>query len=235
MNIELLIRQLFNENNIDLTDDQVKDFETYYNLLIEWNQKFNLTAITEPQEIIEKHFIDSLVVSKQLSNTQKIIDIGAGAGFPSLPLAIMNRSLNIILVDSVNKKITFLQEVIKTLKLNNVVAIHSRIEDLANNTTYREQFDVCLSRAVARLNTLAEYALPLIKVGGQMIAYKSKLVEEEVAESSKAFNVLGGKCSNVEKFELFGQKRAIVFVDKIATTPKAYPRKNNKARTQPIV
>lgn len=234
MDIELLIKQLFNKYNIELTQQQTQDFVTYYNLLIEWNQKFNLTAITEPQEIVEKHFIDSLACLNELNSSQKIIDIGAGAGFPSIPLNIMNRDLNIILVDSVNKKISFLQEVIKQLKLSNTVAIHSRIEDLANNETYREQFDVCLSRAVARLNTLVEYALPLIKINGMMLAYKSKLVDEEVDEAKNAIKILGGELKQVQKFDLSNQKRAIVQIVKKQTTSKNYPRKNNKARLQPL-
>ena len=235
MTTQQTIKDMFLSSNIELSDEQISDFETYYNLIVEWNEKFNLTAILDLNEVVEKHFIDSLACLNNLSEDQKIVDIGAGAGFPSIPLAIMNRNLNFILIDSVNKKITFLKEVIKTLKLTNVVAMHARIEDIAMSDAYREKFDVCVSRAVARLNTLVEYALPLVKIGGKVICYKSKLVDEEVDEAKKAIKLLGGKVSDIEKFELNSQKRALVNIDKIATTPKQYPRKNNKARTQPIV
>lgn len=235
MSVEQTINQIFLDNNITLTQQQLQDFTNYYNLLVEWNEKFNLTAITDLQEIVEKHFIDSIVCLDKLSNEHKIVDIGAGAGFPSIPLSIMNRDLNFILIDSVNKKVTFLQEVIKQLDLHNVVAMHSRIEDIATSVAYREKFDICLSRAVARLNTLVEYALPLVKVGGQVIAYKSKLVDEEVDEACKAIKILGGKVASVDKFDVVGQKRALVNICKVSTTPNKYPRKNNKARTQPIV
>ncbi len=229
------INQIFLDNNITLTEQQLEDFTKYYDLLVEWNQKFNLTAITDLREVAEKHFIDSIVCLDKLSNNQKIVDIGAGAGFPSIPLSIMNRDLNFILIDSVNKKVTFLQEVIKQLDMHNMVAMHSRIEDIATSVAYREKFDICLSRAVARLNTLVEYALPLVKVGGQVIAYKSKLVDEEVQEAQKAIKLLGGKVSSVDKFDVVGQKRALVNISKVSTTPNKYPRKSNKARTQPIV
>lgn len=235
MDIETTIKQHFDNNNIQLTQTQLKDFVTYYNLLIEWNEKFNLTAITDLDEVVEKHFIDSLACLDKLSPDQKVVDIGAGAGFPSIPLCIMNRDLNFMLIDSVNKKVTFLQEVIKVLKLTKTVAIHSRIEDIANNEMYREKFDVCVSRAVAKLNTLVEYSLPLLNVGGYMYAYKSKLVDEEVEEANKAIKTLGGKVESIDKFDLGGQKRAIVNIIKIKNTPPTYPRKNNKARTQPIV
>ncbi len=235
MTTQHTIKDMFLSSNIELSDEQISDFETYYNLIVEWNEKFNLTTILDLNEVVEKHFIDSLACFNDLSEDYKIVDIGAGAGFPSIPLAIMNKNLNFILIDSVNKKITFLKEVIKTLKLTNVVAMHARIEDIAMSDAYREKFDVCVSRAVARLNTLAEYALPLVKIGGKVICYKSKLVDEEVDEAKKAIKILGGKVNEIQKFELNSQKRALVNIDKITTTPKQYPRKNNKARTQPIV
>lgn len=235
MDSQQIIKELFDKNNIELTEKQLQDFNYYYLMLVEWNEKFNLTAITDIQDVVEKHFIDSLACLKDLNQDQKIIDIGAGAGFPSIPLNIMNRNLNIIMVDSVNKKVSFLQEVIKTLKFSKTVALHTRIEDLATNTTYREKFDTCLSRAVARLNTLIEYSLPLLRIGGKMIAYKSKLVDEEVEEASAAIRKLGGKVEDIEKFDIVGQKRALVKIIKKSPTPAQYPRKNNKARTQPIV
>ena len=228
------IKNVFNKHNINLTEKQVEDFYKYYTLLIEWNQKFNLTAITEQSEVITKHFLDSVICYNLLPQDAKIIDIGAGAGFPSFPLKILRPDLKITLIDSVNKKITFQQEVIKQLNFKNAEAIHTRAEDLAKNIKYRETFDACVSRAVAQLNTLAEYSLPFIKVGGTMFAYKANDVEEELKNSTKALSILGGKIKEIKVFNVDNVDRKIIIINKISKTQSKYPRPGNKPRLMPL-
>ena len=222
--------------NIDITDKQVKKFFSYMNLLIEWNQKINLTTIIEPKEIIIKHFVDCGTILKYLKNGETIIDIGTGAGFPGIPVKILNENLNVTLVDSLNKRIIFLNEVCAALNLENIQLIHSRAEDLAKNKEYREKFDKSVSRAVANLSTLSEYDLPFIKTGGQMIAMKGFEIEEELKNAEKAINILGGKIKEVNKFTLINtdNKRSIVVIDKVKPTPKQFPRKAGKPLKEPI-
>lgn len=222
--------------NIDITDKQVKKFFSYMNLLIEWNKKINLTTIIEPKEIIIKHFVDCGTILKYLKDGENIIDIGTGAGFPGIPIKILNENLNVTLVDSLNKRITFLNEVCTTLDLENIELIHSRAEDLAKNKSYRENFDKSVSRAVANLTTLAEYDLPFIKKGGQMIAMKGVEIEKELQNAEKAINILGGKIIEVNKFTLIDtdNKRSIVLIDKVKPTPKQFPRKAGKPLKEPI-
>lgn len=228
------IKTKFEEYNLSLTEKQLQQFEHYYNLLIEWNNKFNLTAITELDAVIEKHFIDSVLPLSNLKQ-QKVVDIGAGAGFPSIPLKIMNPDIELVMVDSVNKKVTFLQAVIEVLGLTNTRAIHSRVEDLGLNPNFREKFDIVVARAVASLNTLCEYTLPFVRLGGKFVAYKSIEVENELETAKKAIQILGGTLKTVEKFEIGENTRATVVITKSTKTPPKYPRSKNKPRLEPIV
>ncbi len=235
MDFKEKLKERFSAYNIELTDNQIESFEKYYNLLIEWNEKFNLTAITDEDEVIEKHFVDSVLPYEILPQNAKIIDIGAGAGFPSIPLKIVRPDLNFLLIDSVNKKITFINEVISNLNMSGIIAIHSRIEDLAVNPAYRETFDICISRAVARLNTLAEYSLPFVKLGGKMIAYKSKQIDDEMFEARKAIKLLGGEIKEVSINNLENGDRNVLVIEKETPTPEKFPRPKNLPRTKPIV
>ena len=228
------IAKKFQEVNVEITEAQLQQFEDYYNLLIEWNNKFNLTAITELNDVIEKHFIDSVLPLNNL-NKLKVIDIGAGAGFPSVPLKIMNPDIELVMVDSVNKKITFLNEVINKLCLKNTKAIHSRVEDLANNPNFREKFDLGVARAVASLNTLSEYVLPFIRLGGKFVAYKSVAAEEELKTAEKAIKILGGTLKDVKNYTLGDNTRVIITINKTIKTPPKYPRDKNKPRLDPII
>lgn len=222
--------------NVDITDEQISKFYKYMELLIEWNNKMNLTAITEPNDIILKHFIDSITIEKNIKNGAKLLDVGTGAGFPGIPLSIIRNDLKITLMDSLNKRINFLDEVIKENNLNNVDTIHSRAEELGRNKDYREQFDVVTSRAVAALDVLLEYMLPFVKVGGYCICMKGSNIEEEVENSKKALAVLNGKIEDIIKFELpesdYG--RNIIVIKKTANTPGKYPRKPGTPAKEPL-
>lgn len=224
------------ELHIDLSVEQMDKFYRYMDLLIEWNQKMNLTAITEPEEIIVKHFIDSLTILKYIKENEKIVDMGTGAGFPGIPLSIICEKNKVVLVDSLNKRLVFLQEVIKQLDLKNVETIHARAEDFGQNKTYREQFDIATSRAVANLTTLSEYLLPLVKVGGKCICMKASDIEQEVQDAKKAINVLGGTIYQIEKFTLPQSDigRTIIIIDKNKETANKYPRKPGMPSKEPI-
>lgn len=223
--------------NVNLNDIQIKQFFDYMNLLITWNEKINLTAITDPDEIILKHFIDCLTIEKEIEKNSTLIDVGTGAGFPGIPLKISRPDLKITLVDSLNKRINFLQEVIKDLGLENISAIHSRVEETGRNKLYREKFDYCTSRAVANLAVLAEYMLPLTNVGGKAICMKGANLEEELADSKKAIKVLGGTVEKVEEFLLVDSdmKRNIVVIKKDQPTLSKFPRKAGTPSKEPIV
>lgn len=224
--------------DIVLSEEQLQQFLSYYEMLIEKNKVMNLTAIIEKEEVIDKHFIDSISLNKAMDVTKplKILDLGTGAGFPGIPLKIAYPNLEITLLDSLNKRIKFLDEVIEVLGLEGIVTIHGRAEDYAKQASYREQFDICVSRAVANLATLSEYCLPYVKEGGCFISYKSGSVEEELEQSKKAIFELGGKVKEVIAFTLpeTDIERTFVVIEKVRKTPKKYPRKAGLPSKEPI-
>ena len=228
------ITEMFAGFKTDNSDFNNK-FETYFNELVEYNTKVNLTAITDKQDVYIKHFFDSCLASEFIPNNAKVADIGTGAGFPGVPLKIVRNDINLNLVDSLNKRIIFLDYLKQKIgvKYN---TYHSRAEDFCANTSNRENFDVVVSRAVAKLNTLAEYCLPLIKVGGLFIAYKGGEVEQEVQESLNAIKILGGKVEEIKNFSLPLDKgdRTLVIIKKIKATPKLYPRGKNLPKIKPL-
>ena len=230
------LKRLLNEINVNITEKQILKFYEYMNLLLEWNEKINLTAITEQNEIILKHFVDCLTIQKYIENNNNIVDIGTGAGFPGIPLAIMNNKNKFVLVDSLNKRINFLNDVKEKLELENVDAIHARAEEFCQNKMYREKFDIAVSRAVANLSVLAEYLLPAIKVGGKVICMKGSKIDEELNDAKFALKELGGNVILREEFCLpeTDMKRNIIIVKKIKETPKKYPRKSGLPAKQPL-
>ena len=226
------------ELSILLNDKQIQQFEQYYNILVEWNKVMNLTAITEYEEVVEKHFLDSLTIVNAIhvEKIETLIDVGTGAGFPGIPLKIAFPHLKVTLLDSLNKRIKFLNEVIDLLELNDIKAIHGRAEDYAKQAEYREQYDICVSRAVANLATLSEYCLPYVKVDGLFVPYKSGEIDEELKSSEKAVSILGGKVEEVVKFQLPGPDigRSFVKIHKIKETKKKYPRKAGMPTKEPL-
>lgn len=226
------------ELSIVLNDKQIQQFEQYYNILVEWNKVMNLTAITEYEEVVEKHFLDSLTIvdAINMEKIETLIDVGTGAGFPGIPLKIAFPHLKVTLLDSLNKRIKFLNEVIDLLELDDIKTIHGRAEDYAKQAEYREQYDICVSRAVANLATLSEYCLPYVKVDGLFVPYKSGEIDEELKSSEKAVSILGGKVEEVVKFQLPGTDigRSFVKIHKIKETKKKYPRKAGMPTKEPL-
>ena len=210
--------------NISVTIDKMNKLAIYYNFLLQENEKFNLTSITEQNDVIFKHFLDSVLPIDMLEKNKTLIDIGSGAGFPGIPIKIMRPDLEIVLVDSLQKRVNFLNNVIKLLNLQKITAIHARIEDFAIKN--REKFDYALSRAVAQIPTLSEYMLPLVKIGGKAIMYKSQKLEEELSSSHNAIKILGGKVEKIYKIDIkdIDSQRSFLILDKIKPTPKIYPR-----------
>lgn len=228
------------ELNITLTDEQIEQFLQYYEMLVEKNKVMNLTGITEYEEVIQKHFLDSLslirVIPDIASQKLTVIDLGTGAGFPGIPLKIAFPELEITLMDSLNKRILFLQEVIDALGLKKVSAVHGRAEEMASNATHRQQYDLCVSRAVSNLAVLTEYCLPFVKKGGLFVSYKSADSDAEIQEGKKAISILGGKLTSVDKFQLPDSdlRRALVCIKKAKDTPKKYPRKAGTPAKLPL-
>ena len=222
--------------SISLNKEQYDQFYAYMVLLIEWNEKINLTAITEPQEIILKHFVDSLTIAKYIEEGKTIIDMGTGAGFPGIPLKIYRNDVKVVLADSLNKRIKFLNEVIEKLQLKNIETIHCRAEELGKNKEYREKFDYATSRAVANLSTLSEYLLPFVKLNGSGIFMKTMEIDEELENAKKAIKILGGGIEKVDKFEIPESDlgRSIIIVKKDKQTPSKYPRKPGTPAKEPL-
>ena len=222
--------------NIKFTEEQLEKFYQYMNMLLEWNEKINLTAITEPKEVIIKHFIDSLSIWGEIKDNSKIIDVGTGAGFPGIPLKIYNDTLNVTLLDSLNKRTVFLKEVIEKLNLKNIEVIHGRAEDYAKIDKYRENYDYAISRAVAPLNILLEYLSPYVKIGGNVIAMKGSNAEEEIKNSNNALKVL--KCKIIESSKINlpenAGERYIILIEKKEKTPKMYPRNAGIPKKKPL-
>lgn len=221
---------------IDISDIQIKQFYDYMNLLIEWNKKINLTAIIEPDEIILKHFIDSLTINNEIKRGDKIADIGTGAGFPGIPIKILNPENEVVLIDSLNKRLIFLDEVINKLGLKNISTVHARAEEIGHNKMYREQFDIVTSRAVAKLNVLLEYMKPLTKIGGKCICLKGPNIEQEISEAKNALEILGGEITKISEITLPGSdnKRTIINVLSVKHLPNRYPRKPGASTDSPL-
>ena len=236
MNIEIFseeINKVFENCGLKLSKAEVNNFYKYMCNLVEWNEKINLTAITEPKEIITKHFVDSVIIHKYIKG-ERVLDIGSGAGFPGIPLRIYDENLDILLVDAVNKKVNFMLDTIEKLKLSNITAIHERAEKLAIDNKYRETYDIVVSRAVANMTTLIEYMLPFVKIGGKCICLKGPNMEDELEEAKKAINILGGRIEQIEKYNVLDNERTCIIIVKEKSTPKGYPRQLGKPSKEPL-
>lgn len=238
MSREDILIKAAKELDIILSEEQVSQFIKYYEILVEWNSFMNLTGITEYDEVVVKHFIDSLLIVKafDLSSTKSLIDIGTGAGFPGIPLKIIYPDIKVVLLDSLNKRIKFLNEVISQLGLTKIETIHGRAEDFGRDRNYREKFDLCVSRAVANLTTLSEYCIPFVKKEGYFIPFKSGKIADEVEEAKKAVKILGGKLKEVKPSVLPNTdiERSFVIIHKIDSTKKEYPRSAGKPSKEPL-
>ena len=240
MNYDLtLLKQACGEYGIRLTNEQEKQFIRYYELLTEWNKVMNLTGITEFEEVLVKHFADSLSIAKGLDmgSIRTCIDVGTGAGFPGIPLKIAFPHLKVTLLDSLNKRLNFLNEVICQLGLEDIETVHGRAEDGARQEEHREQYDLSVSRAVSRLASLCEYCMPYVKVGGVFVSYKAEKASKELTEAKKAISVLGGKLEKEVAFSLChtDMERELIVIKKVKNTPKKYPRKAGTPTKEPIL
>lgn len=228
-----------NDKGIELKEEQLSMLSSFYEMLVEKNKVMNLTGITEWDDVVLRHYIDSISISEIMNLNDfrgKVLDLGTGAGFPGIPLKIVFPDLQITLFDSLNKRIRFLQDVIDELELKNIEAIHGRAEEFGKNSDYREQYDLVVSRAVANIATLSEYCLPFVKVGGSFISYKTDSIEEEISNSGKAVSILGGKIERVEHFTLpnTDMERSLLQIKKIKTTSKKFPRKAGLPSKEPL-
>lgn len=233
--METILKELTLTMNIKLTDEMLEQFHTYKNLLLEWNEKINLTAITDEKEIIIKHFIDSLTIEKYIPQNAKLIDVGTGAGFPGIPIKIVRPDVEVLLLDSLNKRINFLNEVIQKCNLKNIDAIHSRAEDAAHNLKYREKYDIATARAVANISTLSELCSPFIKIGGKFLCMKADAAEE-MKNAQKSIEILKMNEEKIDKIILpeINAERTIIVYKKINQTPKQYPRKAGTPSKTPL-
>lgn len=235
---EIYIEEAFKRADILLNKEQICQFEQYYEMLIQKNEVMNLTAITEFEDVVQKHFVDSAMISRVLipSSGEYWLDLGTGAGFPGIPLKIIYPELHIMLLDSLNKRVKFLEEVIEKLNLKGITAVHGRAEEMARKEEYREKFDCCVSRAVANLASLSEYCLPFVKTGGYFIPYKSEKAQEEVKQAEKAIQILGGTVEKQDEFMLpeTDIHRCLICIKKQKPTPKKYPRKAGTPTKEPI-
>lgn len=220
----------------EISEEEIEKFYQYMKLLLEWNEKINLTAITDENEIIRKHFIDSLTISKLIQENTNVVDVGTGAGFPGIPLAI-TKKVNVTLVDSLNKRINFLNMVKDSIKLDNANTVHGRAEEVGQNEKYREKFDYAVSRAVAPINVLLEYMLPLVKVGGYCLCMKGPKVIDEMQGIENVAEKLGGKYIKLEELEIPGEesRKNVIIVEKVENTNKKYPRKPGMPAKQPLL
>jgi 16S rRNA (guanine527-N7)-methyltransferase len=232
-----LLRKILSENDITCSDEQLMMLIRFYEMLVEKNKVMNLTAITDFEEVAIKHFADSLTIGRAIQpGSQKMIDVGTGAGFPGIPLKIVYPDIKLTLLDSLNKRLVFLNEVISELGLKDIETVHARAEEAAVKPAYREQYDIVVSRAVANLSTLVEYCLPFASVGGCFISYKGEKAAAELSEAGKAIKILGGGNAVSVDFTLVGTdySRSLIRIDKISSTPKKYPRAGGKPSSAPI-
>lgn len=234
--LELLLQEGAAEYGVSLDDSMISSLLEYKSILLEWNQKVNLTAIEEDREVIIKHFVDSLSIMPFLKDARNLVDVGTGAGFPGIPLKIAQPALEVVLLDSLEKRIGFLNTVISALQLHGISAVHSRAEDAGIADRYREKFDAAVARAVASLPVLLEYCLPLVKTGGIFVAMKGNS-GQEIADAKKALDILGGSIEEVKEFTLpeSDMKRNIIIVKKLRQTPTKYPRKAGKPSKEPLI
>ena len=224
------------EYGFDPTDEQIEKFIRYYDLIIEWNKKINLTAITEYKDVMIKHFLDSVSIIKavDMSNVNSLIDIGTGAGFPGIPIKIMFPDIKITLLDSLKKRLNVLDLIIDELNLKDIYTIHGRAEDIARDLKHREKYDLCVSRAVANLSTLSELCIPFVKPNGKFVSYKSEKADEELEKAKNAIRLLGGKVTSAVSFELEDNIRTLIVIDKTESTNKKYPRKAGTPGKEPL-
>ena len=232
------IKEAFQKIQIELTEGQIGQFEQYYEYLVKKNEVMNLTAITEFSEVVQKHFVDSLMIRELLEpkSGEYWLDLGTGAGFPGIPLKIVYPELKLVLLDSLNKRVKFLQEVIELLGLKEITAVHGRAEEMARKPEYREQFDCCVSRAVANLASLSEYCLPFVRLDGCFVPYKSEKIQEEIKGAEKAVQVLGGRIEEQKELYLPDSDiyRCLLLIRKEKPSPKKYPRKAGTPTKEPI-